>query len=667
MASLNTLRTKFGVVLSIVIGLALLAFVLSLKTEMGFSGNDPKVGVIDGDKIHYSEYLDEYETVKAQMGAAESTEEQLDMISNGAWQGLISKHVLLPGFEKLGIVVTEDERKSIISGEIMTQAMYSAFSNRQNGSYDVSAVSDFLAQAETNAQAAQMWSTLVNQAQNEREITKYLSLIKAGTNVNSLEVANGVAAANKLYSGHWASKQYSTIPDSLLAVTPSETKAYYAKHKESYKQQPNRTLSYVVFEVAATDNDMLAIEKQVREVDAEFAVSEDLSGFIRKNRNGTVGDRYLSAKQLSLEEAEALGAGREYGPVLKNNVWTMSRVMDTKIAPDSIGVRHLAVAFDQSSVADSLANLLQTGADFATVSAGGGEERVYPFSAFTEEFIPQLVSAKVGDVVKIQAGNAIHIMQVYRVDAAQKHYRIATMNYPVEASAATKREIHNNAGIFMANAVGSVEKFNEAATTAAVTPRVATLTQGERDLRGMEKSRELVHWAYGAKEDQISDIFNVGSDYVIAMVTNIDDKEYTPIDKIATQLQAAVLKDKKYDYIVSKLSGSTLSDQARSLEAEVAPFDSVSYRSFFAKGIGIEPRVIGAIATAEQGVVAAPVKGNTGLFIFQLESVIDKQTQTPEAERVRAQSMAENMVQQASFSAIQQMAEIKDLRGKYFQ
>ena len=40
MASLNTLRTKFGIVLSIIIALALLAFILSLKTEMGFSGND---------------------------------------------------------------------------------------------------------------------------------------------------------------------------------------------------------------------------------------------------------------------------------------------------------------------------------------------------------------------------------------------------------------------------------------------------------------------------------------------------------------------------------------------------------------------------------------------------------------------------------------------------
>lgn len=93
MASLNTLRTKFGIVLSIIIALALLAFILSLKTEMGFSGNDPKVGVIDGTKINYSEYYDRYEQVKAQSGAQESDEQQAAMLANAAWQSLVADHV----------------------------------------------------------------------------------------------------------------------------------------------------------------------------------------------------------------------------------------------------------------------------------------------------------------------------------------------------------------------------------------------------------------------------------------------------------------------------------------------------------------------------------------------------------------------------------------------
>lgn len=77
MASLNTLRTKFGIVLSIIIALALLAFILSLKTEMGFSGNDPRVGVIDGEKINYSEYYDQYEQIKARAVLRRTTSSRL--------------------------------------------------------------------------------------------------------------------------------------------------------------------------------------------------------------------------------------------------------------------------------------------------------------------------------------------------------------------------------------------------------------------------------------------------------------------------------------------------------------------------------------------------------------------------------------------------------------
>ena len=40
--------------------------------------------------------------------------------------------------------------------------------------------------------------------------------------------------------------------------------------------------------------------------------------------------------------------------------------------------------------------------------------------------------------------------------------------------------------------------------------------------------------------------------------------------------------------------------------------------------------------------------------------------QTAEGEKVRAQAMNESMAQQFAIPAVQQMAEIQDLRGKYF-
>ena len=60
---------------------------------------------------------------------------------------------------------------------------------------------------------------------------------------------------------------------------------------------------------------------------------------------------------------------------------------------------------------------------------------------------------------------------------------------------------------------------------------------------------------------------------------------------------------------MNELSGSSLEEQAASLGSEVADFDGITLNSYFADGIGYEPRVMGAISTTGQGVVSAPVKG----------------------------------------------------------
>lgn len=676
MASLNTLRTKFGVVLSIIIGLALLAFILSLKTEMGFSGNDPRVGVINGEKINYSEYYNEYERIKTQNNVQESDEQQSAMLANAVWQSLITRYVLTPGFDLMGLRVTDPERMAMVSGQQPSQAFYNAFADPRTGQYNVEAVSQFLAQAETNSQAAQVWAQLNEQARLEREAQKFFGLVKGGVYVNSLEVAQGVEGANKTFSGKWAGKKYSSVPDSLFTVSTGDLKNYYNSHKDQFKQIPSRTLSYVVFEVSPTDDDLLALEKKAAEVGGEFAAAEDVKAFVRANRNGRIAENYVTAAQLTDEEGKALMAGEMYGPVLKNNEWRMARVLDTKMAPDSVGIRHIVLPYTQETLADSLLTALEKGGDFAAAAArysvydataaNGGEVGVMPFSAFTGEFAEALAGAKKGDIVKIASGDAIQLMQVYRADKPTKHIQVASITYPLEASAATRRDIHNQAGTFMVNAKGSSEAFADAASEAAVTPRVATLSQGDRTIRGLEDSRDVARWAYGAETGDVSEIFTVGKDYVIAMLTEIDDNDYASLEKVASQVRAQVLRDKKYDYIVKDLAGSTLAEQASSLGSEVDDFSGVTFGSFYIDGIGMEPRLVGAIASSEQGVLSAPVKGMSGVYVFEVGDVQTEEKQTAEGEKVRAQAMAEGMAQQFAYPAIQQMAKIQDLRGEYF-
>ena len=676
MASLNTLRTKFGIVLSIIIALALLAFILSLKTEMGFSGNDPRVGVIGGEKINYSEYYDEYEKIKSQSGAQEGDEQQSAMLANATWQSLIARYVLTPGFERLGLRVTEPERMAMAGGKQPSQTLFNAFADPRTGAYNVAAVSDFLAQAEANPQAAQAWAQLNEQARMEREMQKFFGLVRGGVYVNALEVARGVEAANDTYAGKWAGKKYSEVPDSLFNVSDSDLRAYYNSHKDLFRQLPSRTISYVVFEVAPTDDDLLNLEKKVTEVGKEFAVTEELKSFVRGNRNGKVADNYVSAAQLSEEEAEALMAGKTYGPVLKNNEWTMARVLSSKMAPDTIGVRHIVLPYTEEKLADSLLTALRGGADFAAAAAqysvydataaNGGEVGELPFSTFTGEFAEALGDARQGDIVKIASGDAIQLMQVYRTGKPVKQVQVASITYPVEASAETRRTVHNEAGSFMVNAKGSAETFAEAASTAAVTPRVAVIPQGERTIRGLEDSRDITRWAYGAEPGDVSEIFPAGKDYVVAMLTEIDDDEYASVEKMSAQIRAQVLRDKKYDYIVGQLSGSSLAEQAASLGTEVADFKDVTFSSFYVDGPGFEPRLVGAITSSDKGAVSAPVKGMSGVYVFEVEDVQTADKQTAEGEKVRAQAMNESMAQQFAIPAVQQMAEIQDLRGKYF-
>lgn len=677
MASLNTLRTKFGVVLSVIIALALLAFIFSLRTEMGFSNNDPKVGVINGDKINYSEYVAEYEVVKANNGGSESSDEQADALANATWQALIAKHLLIPGFEQAGIAVSEAERLSMISGETPSQVFYNAFADPQTGTYDVAMVQSYLSQMSANPQYQSFWSYLNSQAALDRMMSKFMGLVKAGVFANSLEVQQGVEAANESRSGRLVALKYNTVADSTVTVSNTEIKKYYDEHKNSYKKLPHRALSYVLFEVEPTDDDMLAIEKEVRGVGEELAAAEDVRAFVRKNIKGTIADHYSSAAQLGADEAVLLD-GEQYGPVLKANEWVMSRAIATKMAPDSIGISHIVLPAQQSSLADSLMTALKAGGDFAAAAAqysaysataqNGGELGMMPFSALSVEIADRLADAKTGDIVKIDMGDAVQIMKITSTKNPSKHVLVGSITYPVEASSATRRNVHNTASVFSVDGKGSLDNFNAAASAAAVTPRVGRISQGERELNGLENSREMVRWAYDAKVGDMSEIFNLGNEgYAVAILTEIDDSEYTPMDEVSFSIAQTLGRDKKFDILKEKLAGSSIDEVAKSAGAEVVDFSEVRFSDFALANLGLEPRVIGAIASTEQtGQLSAPVKGYSSAVVFVVDDIAKGDTQTAEAEKVRLQATQENMSMQAAFMALQRMSDVQDLRGKYF-
>ena len=674
MLSLNTLRTQFGVVLSIVIGGALLAFILSLKTEMGFSGNDPEVGEINGDEIHYSEFVAAYEDVKTQMGGDNFDYDQSAQAVSMAWQSLLADRVFVPGFEKLGLVVAPAERKAMLQGNVPSGVYSSVFADPKTGSYNVAAVAEFLVQAEGNIEMQRVWNLIDKQARIERASNKYMDLVRGGAYANALTLAKGVVAENNTYKGHFVACKYASVADSLVNVSKGEIKKHYKAHKSQYKQTPYRTINYAHFEIEPTEADKKNVEATAKKNTEFFAKTKDLKAYVREQAHASLATTFVAAKSLSAEEAKALRAGKTFGPELQGDEWYASRVFETRNVPEEIELQHIVVSYLDTKLADSLYTVAsKKGADFAALAskysvaetaAEGGVIGKVAYSTLSTELADALASAKKGAVIKVAFGNAIQIFKVLSTGPVTRHYRLATLTYPVEASQETQRNIHKEASLFAVNAKGSIEKFNEAA--ASISTSTMNVEQGSRNVPGLSNSLEVVRWANDAKVGEVSDLIKLEDGYVVAVVTAIDDAEYKSLAKVSSQIKNTLLRQKKAALLKEKMQGATLEEIAANAEAKVEEFSDAKASAYYVKGLGVEPRVLGAVVAAETGKLLPLVEGNSGVYAVVVDEVASAETQTLEAERVKAQAAAESMAARRAMWAVQEKANIVDGTVRYF-
>ena len=688
MAGLNTLRTKGGLFLTIFIGLALLLFIVSLAFENGGMGQqDPKVAEINGEKITYTHYQDTFDAVQnnlsAMSGQDYSSSEAQDAVHNMTWQQLLNQYAIEPGFEKLGINVTDAERIELISGQYVSPIIVSAFTNPQTGMFSPEEVVNFLNAAAADQQYGplmmQRYEMLVRDAQTQRAMEKYVGLVSKGVFVNDLEVAAGVSAANKAFSGRWVGQGYAQVADSLVKVEKADIEKFYNEHKNMFKQMPSRSVSYVVFEVEPTENDRLAAANEVEKLAAEFAATDEPMIYAKSKSRQAIDEEYYSREALSAEMAAiAFGKDRSQilGPVLKNDVYHISRVTDVRSMPDSVGVSYIVLA-QNAAKADSLMAAAKGGANFAAMAMEfsedrataelGGELGVLPYSAYPEEFRAEIDKASKGSFFKVDMGQVVYVVRVDRKDAPVVKAQVATITYPVMASPATEKEIHSVASQFSVAAQGSVEKFNAAASEFAMVPRVARVTNNDRQIAGMgDDSRSIVRWAFDAKVGQVSEIYTVDRNYVVAIVTEQRNEQFATKQQVYNEIYPMVLNEKKFDYLKSQLAGKSIEEAAAALGVEVGSFENVTANGFYIDGIGIAPRTIGAIAKVAEGEVSKPINDINGAYIIVVDQTVEAENQTADKERVRQQAMVEAQAAQRMNQALYEGSKIEDLRVKFF-
>ena len=649
MVSLNTLRTKFSAVLLIVIGFALLAFIVGMKDDVGFSNNDPEVGEISGEDVHYSEFSAAYGDIKALMGGDEADYNQTAQLIAMTWESLLADQVLVPGLEDLGLAVTDAECEVV------------------------------LAQFKENPNYPQFEKLLKRQVRKDAFMNKFTSLVAAGAYANSLALNKGVAAANNTYKGRFVVCTYASVADSLVTVSESEMKRYYKANQAKYKQTPYRTVNYVTFEADPTDADKKAVEEQAQKGSVAFAAATDLNSYVRNESHASLANSYVAASSLSSEEAAALRAGKMFGPELQGDEWYASRAIENCNAPETLELQHIALSYNDSKLADSLYNAVrQPKADFAALATqfsiagsreNGGVIGEVKFSDLAIELAEALKSATVNKIVKVEFGGAIQIFKVLKVGAASRYYRLATLAYPVVASSETLRAIHKDASEFAVKAYGSVDKFNEAVKAKSIMSSSMNVQRGSRNVPGLANSIEVVRWANEAKVGDVSELIKIDNNYVVAVLTAIDNEEYKPLSKVSEEVKRALLREKKAELLKNKMQGATLEEVAASAEAKVETFADAKSSAYHVQGLGFEPRVLSSLASVSaenKGALLPLVDGTRGVFAVVVDEVATGSEQTLDAERVKVQAEEEAKAKRSVWTSLRNAAEIVDNAVNFF-
>jgi len=221
------------------------------------------------------------------------------------------------------------------------------------------------------------------------------------------------------------------------------------------------------------------------------------------------------------------------------------------------------------------------------------------------------------------------------------------------------------------------KKFNEAIVAEKLNKRVATVRENDREIAGLENARTLVRAAYEAdkgnilKTTQGSPIFELGNNFVIAVLTKATEEGESSFEEAKTMVELAVSKEKKTELLVNKaakaLEGKTdLQAVASQLNTNVQSAANINFNSFSIPGIGMEPAVVGTVTAIEANKISKPIAGTNGVYVAMVTSVNQGAEQSVDAEKARlAQSMTFRATSQA-YEAQRKKADIEDFRSKFY-
>ena len=708
MATLQTIRTKAGLLVAIVIGISLAAFILGDMFQGGsslFQGDRLEIGEVEGQSIQYPEFQQQVEEL-GEIYRMNTQESQLDestwvQVREQAWQNTVRRIIMDDVYENLGVSVSSEELFDMLQGTNLHPIVQQLFQNPNTGQVDRSAVVRFLQNLESGAVAPEQreyWLYLEDQIVEQRIQTKYNNLVGKGLFVTTEEAQKSLEAKNKQVSFDYIALSRNTVADSQVVVTEKDLKDYYNANQENYRQEKNRRIEYITFPVTPSDADYQDAQQWVTDAVSDFASAEDNVAFVNSNSDESFDNTWYKQNELPADIATWIFEGDAevgdiFGPYFEDEAYKLAKLHASEMMPDSVEARHILLQvstqqelLSQQELADSLKTAIENGSNFGELAQEysadqgsaiqGGELGWFGRGQMVEPFEEAAFNNEINEVTIVNSQFGIHVIQTTDRGNLSRQVQVAYLVRNVVPSTQTYQNVYARASEFAGDVTNKAE-FDAAVEEQNLNKRAASLGENDRNVAGLENARPLVRAAYESKEGRLlqdtqgSTIFDLNDNFVIATLASATEEGIADFESVRDRVELAVTREKKAEFLKEKASaameGKTdLTAIASELDATIESASNINFNAVQIPGVGMEPAVIGTATTLDTDQISKPVAGNSGVYIVQVTSVTEGTNQDVESEQLQLAQNLTFRAQSQAYNAHREIAEIEDQRSKFY-
>lgn len=709
MQIIQSIRDKGAIFVIVVIALSLIGFILMDSRQGGstmFGGNTNNVGKVNGEEISISDFnkrVKEMEDMEEQRNGQRPSGTRTYQIRDQLWNQMVAEKIFYKEAAKLGITFTPKELTHILlSNDPSNPFLQQGLADPNTGQLDMAKAQEALSNIKkfTGARKDAVNAQIVDPLKLSTIVNKYSGLLSASAYYPAWMQEQEKAEAKNFANISYVSIPYGEISDSAVKVTDADIDAYVQKHKELFKQEAGRKVSYVTFSQLPNAADSARVMDMLNKLKPQFEADTNAKAFVARNTSVIdFKDEYLPVSKAPIKELDSVlkyPIGTVVGPFSENGDYILAKVLGTKQMPDSVHARHILLAtadrngqplMDDSTAhrkADSILAAIKGGADFGKLAlqypgdAGsavkGGDLGTFGYGTMVPEFNEFAFTKPVGsiDIVKTQFG--YHILNILSQKDFKPAYKVAYLAKEIIAGEATI----NNASLqaTKASAVKTAKALQDYAAKNGLqmVQAPAIVKENDYSIGSLQDARQLVKWVFENKVGDVSEPFGIGDQFVVASIDQVIKEGTQDAATARPGAEAIIRNEKKAAIIKTKLGATpTLESAAAAYNKQVAVAgadSTLTFASQMINGLGIEPKVIGASFNKEyQTKVSPAIEGTSGVYVIKVNSVQTKPDDSPETVKAQVAARMGALRSQAMgnwYESLKKEATIKDYRSKIF-